>query len=110
MNLKKVGLLLLFFSLGVMCVVVSFLFQKEPFQEKPTGDGMEQLEKFCDQYFGKEWGVDHVFRYNDKILFADVHTQSVVVSLSIHPENRAIVIENIQGSLPVPLKRLIYRF
>lgn len=109
MNFKKIGLLLCF-SLSVLCVVFYFLFQKESFQEKPTGYGMEQLGKFCDQHLGKDWGVDRIFGYNDKILFADVHTQGAVVSMSIHPENRVILIENIQGSAPVPLKKLIYRF
>lgn len=109
MNLKKKGLLL-GVAVMVLCgvVVYVFFFPKEPFQEKPTGDAMEHVEKFCDQHFGKEWGVDHVFRYNDRILFVAVNTQGAVVDLSVHPENRIILIENIKG--PVLLKKRIYRF
>lgn len=99
---------MLVLSLAVLCVIVYFLFQKEHFQEKTTGDGMDHVEKFCDQHFGKEWGVDHVFRYNDNILFVAVHTQGAVVDLSVYPENRVILVEKIRG--PVLLKKRIYRF
>lgn len=83
-------------------------FRKEPFQKKDNVDFMTTIETFCSQHFGEDWGIDHVYRYNDKIMFVVVQTHHAVIDLSIQPENRAIIIENIKGVSP--FKKRIYRF
>lgn len=108
--------------LWVVCLllIASFLlflvlfFQKEKYQQKKTKkaddhDWMDILEKFCNNNFGEEWGVDHIFRYNDNIMFAVIQVQGAVVDLSIQPENRAIIIENIKGKTSRLIKR-VHRF
>jgi len=100
-------------------IVSFFLFlvlflQKEKYQQKKANkvndeDLMDILEKFCNSHFDEDWGVDHVYRYNDKIMFAVIQVQDAVVDLSIQPESRAIIIENIKGKTNRLTKR-VYRF
>lgn len=99
-------------------IVSFFLFlfmylQKEQYQQKKVNEAeddlMNILEKFCTEQFGEEWGVDHVYRYNDKIMFAAIQVQDAVVDLSVQPESRAIIIENIKGKTNRLTKR-VYRF
>lgn len=88
-------------------------FQKEQYQQKNVNkmedDLMNILEKFCSEKFGEEWGVDHVYRYNDKIMFATIQVQDAVIDLSVQPESRAIIIEDIKGKTSHLTKR-VYRF
>ena len=108
--------------LWILCflLIVFFLFflvlffPKETYQQKKnkkTGDEdfMDILEKFCNTNFGEEWGVDHVYRYNENIMFAAIQIDGAVVDLSVQPESRAIIIENIKGKTNRLTKR-VYRF
>lgn len=109
------------FFLWVVCfllIVFFFLFlfmyfQKEQYQQKKVNkaedDLMNILEKFCTEQFGEEWGVDHVYRYNDKIMFVVIQVQGAVIDLSVQPESRAIIIEDIKGKTNRLTKR-VYRF
>jgi hypothetical protein len=69
---------------------------------------MDVVNKFCDKHFGEEWSIDDVSRYNDKITFFVIHTQGSIIDMSVQPENRAIIIENIKGYSTI--KNRIYRF
>lgn len=95
------------FLMVLLCLYVFFFYQKpEAYQD--GADGMDILVKFCDHHFGEGWGVDHIFRYNDKLVFFDINTQGAVVSLSLQPEGRVIIIEKIKGR--TSLTKRIYRF
>jgi len=92
-----------------LLLIVFYYFRKEPFQDKNNKfDLMDIIEKFCNGQFGDEWGIDHVFHYNDKIMFVVIHAKGAVVDVSVQPENRAIIVENIKGTLL--LKKRVYRF
>lgn len=108
-----------FFLWFICFLVIVFLllfmvlfFQQEKYEQKKANnadDIMVILDKFCNQYFGEEWGVDHVYRYNDKIMFAVIQVQGAVINLSVQPESRAIIIENIKGKTS-RLTKHVYRF
>ena len=103
----------LFLCLFVLFLFLFMFFQKEQYQQKKVNktedDLMDILEKFCTEQFGEEWGVDHVYRYNDKIMFATMQVQGAVIDLSVQPESRAIIIEDIKGKTSHLTKR-VYRF
>lgn len=108
MKLKKVLALTGFLTI-VLFFTIYYFFHKEQFQlTKNKEDPMYIIDKFCNKQFGDDWGVDSVYHYNDKIIFVVVHTKNVVIDLSIQPENRAIIIENIRGE--TILKKRVHRF
>lgn len=90
------------------CLYLLFCFQKERFQNKKKNGYLYQVEKFCDEHFGEEWGIDDVFVFNDKLIFMVVQTNGTKVNLSVLPENRSIIVENITGNLT--LKKRVYFF
>jgi hypothetical protein len=106
---SALGVLLFLVFLVFFLMIVFYCFRKETFQDKNDKiDFMDILEKFCNEQFGDEWGIDNVFHYNDRIMFIVIHTQGAIVDVSVQPENRAIIIENIKGKSS--LKKRIYRF
>lgn len=96
------------FVVVVFSVLVFYcLFQKEPFQS-PHNDIVSILDNFCNHHYGYDWGIDNIYPYNEKIIFATIQARGSTIDLSIQPSNRAIIIENINGG--APLKRRVYRY
>lgn len=97
----------------IFCSVVFLVscFHKEPYQQKKKEKDdhlMEILDKFANEHLGTDWEMDHVDRYNNKIIFVVIHTDNAIIDLSVQPENRAIIIENIKGKSP--FQKRVYRF
>lgn len=99
-----------FIGFVLLVVVVSclVLFQKETFQPPPN-DIVHVLDKFCNKHYGDDWGIDNIYSYNDKIMFAVIHAKGSIIDLSIQPENRSIIIENVNGKT-LSLKRRVFRY
>lgn len=108
MKLKNILCVFCFIGLVACIVVLLCLSRKEPFQP-PHDDIVHIIDKFCNKHYGDDWGIDNIYPYNDKIVFAVIQTKGSTIDLSIQPENRAIIIENINGKTP-PQQRRISRF
>lgn len=93
MKYKKILLLLFVFLLVFLC----YYFQKENFQSYQGKDILIVIEKFCNQHFGDNWNIDSLVSYNEKITFVVIQTKNKKIDLSIQPDSRAIIIENIRG-------------
>lgn len=108
---RSVFLFICFLMIVFLLFFILLFFQKEKYQQKNNNgdeDLMDVIEKFCKQHLGEEWGMDHVYRYNDKIMFATIQIQGAVIDLSVQPDSRAIIIENIKGK--TSLTKRVYRF
>lgn len=95
-------------AVAVCCLYLLFCFQKERFQNKKKNGYLYQVEKFCDEHFGEDWGIDDVFVFNEKVIFITIQTNSAKINLSVLPDNRSIIVENITGDLT--LKKRVYFF
>jgi hypothetical protein len=73
---------------------------KEPFQAKEEEDTIQSLNRFCNLHYGEDWGVDSIFPYNDKIVFVVVRTSDSTLHLSMHPQNRVVILEDVKGKPP----------
>lgn len=97
MKIKKI----LFVILVVMvCCLTFYHVYQEHFQhpiKNNSPDVLKIIEKFCNKQYQDHWNIDSLFSYNENIVFVVIQTKEQKIDLSIQPDNRAIIIENIQG-------------
>lgn len=98
-------------SLFLICFLLLFFvffFQKEKYQQQEKNNIVDIIDKFCNQHFGDNWGIDNIHHYNEKIIFVVVQSKDVVVDLSIQPDIKTIIVEQIKGK--TSLKKRVYRY
>lgn len=97
-----------------LALIALFLFYsfpekyQDPEKERNKPVVMDIVVNFCDKNFGDEWVIDNAYVYNEKVAFFIVEACGSVIYISVQPENRAIIIEDIKGSLV--MKKRIHRF
>jgi hypothetical protein len=95
--------------LFLMVVVVFYYLYKEPFQpsSSSTKDILTIIDSFCNKQYGEHWNIDSLVIFNEKLVFVVVQTKEHKIDLSIQPDIRTIIIE--QMSSP-PNQTRIFRY
>jgi len=99
---------------AVFVICFSFLFfvcffKKEKYQQQQKKKNIvDVIDDFCNEHFEEDWGVDNIQHYNEKIVFVVVQYKGAIIDLSIQPEIKTIIIEQIKGK--TNLKKRVYRY